>query len=1037
MKLSLLKINYFLALSLILSLLIVIVTTAEPLTYNGYSGSNLGVEKSLVTTRTVIPVAFHIIKKTDGTGEISNELINDQIYRVAVAFAYSNFSFIVYSIDRTTNDSWASATHNSTEDSEMKNALAVDPAHILNIYSIVSDEAGYSSFPWEYPESSKMHGVVINYATLPDGTYPNYGQGDVCIHEVGHYTGLLHTFENCISGDEVDDTPPQQRQTDPNSPCGTYILNCPNSTGNFLANNYMDYSADECRTGFTYGQNERINEKMAQFKPSMHGFYVTVEQRRNSGDLMNGSTIGRWDNEVQVFQNITIPAQPFYAETNNIEVLRGSQTLVTNPNEKYNLWAIGDADDQDVRNHRSFSMYEEALILTSKFNLSYSNITIQNLLEGCGFGGELYFKDPWYIDSVDAQHGNNLMNRGMTNTKWWKRYPTVANPFCPDYSTTFQINDEQAQSYKGVFLNQGGVPPNLTPPFYSVKIDAEQIITLAGGEHKFYFQNWSYDPAKISLQYPSSNQTGVVFKSPDQTTLTANLKGQLVSSESNGFSSNGQRKIVRDNSGYYHCVYSSLGKVWYTKSTTTNFDGTWTQDTEVFSDISTGSVNPSIDVNGNEYAVVGELQDGSTSVISLFRSETSSLDEVATIDNSYYGSSYPVISKTNNEYFIIYKPSATSNLKFRRYYATSLPPYTWLWSPEADLPYSTSDSKYPSIVGDKSDDGVYIVWQEGTAEIKYLFSNRQGNLRVFDTAESVSENSGYTINTNPSISLSEIGEIISWTGGRKEKVAYKMLGKETASFVYVHRALIRAKAGTWGDFTVLGSEVNYTNNNSSESLTGETVIAFSQSGGTASKWVKRVGGYYSAVSSLSHNGLQVNVSNGTDLTNVEAMVFNTASLPYPINRSTTSFTSLSKIASDTTVTYGRTGVVGKQGMEFLFCVEDILLDNENIKFIERVDTLPVLNLNELNSAARTNTFNLTGNSNLYFSLYYLVINPELASSVLTNEDYVNFKLELVNADNNMVAGTFDDITFTKQNVNDHESISYKIDCAGIAEDITT
>ena len=169
------------------------------------------------------------------------------------------------------------------------------------------------------------------------------------------------------------------------------------------------------------------------------------------------------------------------------------------------------------------------------------------------------------------------------------------------------------------------------------------------------------------------------------------------------------------------------------------------------------------------------------------------------------------------------------------------------------------------------------------------------------------------------------------------------------------------------------------------------------------------------------------------LANVEAMVFNTSSLPYPINRSTTSFTSLSKIASDTTVTYGRTGVVGKQGMEFLFCVEDILLDDENIKFTERVDTLPVLNLNELNSAARTNTFNLTGNSDLYFSLYYLVINPELASSVLTKEDYVNFKLELVNADNNSVAGTFDDITFTRQNVYDYENISYKIDCAGIVE----
>ena len=528
MKFSLLKINCFLLLSFILVLLIASFTKADPLKYNNFSGSNLGVERSLDTTRTVIPVAFHIIKKTDGTGEISNELINDQIYRVADAFKYSNFSFIVYSIDRTTNDSLASATHNSTADSAMKNALAVDPAHILNIYSTVSGDIGYSSFPWEFPESSKMHGVVINYATLPGGSYPYYGDGDVCIHEVGHYTGLLHTFQDYCAGDgdSVSDTRAQQRLTEPNAPCGTYILSCPGSSGDSLANNYMDYSADQCRYIFTYGQNVRINEVMARDKPSMHGFYVTVEQRRNSGDLMNGSTIGRWDNEVQVFQNITIPAQPFYAETNNIEVLRGSQTLVTNPNEKYNLWAIGDADDQDVRNHRSFSMDDEALILTSKFVLSYSNVTIQNLLEGTGSGGWVYFQDPWYIDYADPDYRNIPRNRGTQTTgldalKFRKRF----SPFNPDYNYVFQNDNDPSQSYKGVFLNQGLIQGQWTPPYYSAKLDLEQTIPLSGTDHKFYFQSWNYDPAKISLQYPNSNQTGVVFKSSDQTTLTANLKG--------------------------------------------------------------------------------------------------------------------------------------------------------------------------------------------------------------------------------------------------------------------------------------------------------------------------------------------------------------------------------------------------------------------------------------------------------------------------------------------------------------------------------
>lgn len=82
MKLSLLKINCFLVLSFILVLLIASFTKADPLKYNNFSGSNLGVGKSTLTTRTVIPVAFHIIKKTDETGEISDSLINKQIYRV-------------------------------------------------------------------------------------------------------------------------------------------------------------------------------------------------------------------------------------------------------------------------------------------------------------------------------------------------------------------------------------------------------------------------------------------------------------------------------------------------------------------------------------------------------------------------------------------------------------------------------------------------------------------------------------------------------------------------------------------------------------------------------------------------------------------------------------------------------------------------------------------------------------------------------------------------------------------------------------------
>ena len=878
-----------------------------------------------------------------------------------------------------------------------------------------------------------MHGVVINYTTLPGGSYMNYNQGDVAVHEVGHYMGLLHTFQDCVAGDSVLDTPPQQYETDPNSACGTFIINCPGSSGNFEANNYMDYSADECRDRFTQGQIERVNEKMAVYKPSMHGFYVTVEQRNHSDEIMNGSVVGRWLKETQTFQNITIPAQPFYAETDNIEVLRGSQTLISNPIEKYNRWVGSYVDEGDVRNHRTFSMIDEMLTLSSQFDLTYSGVFIQNLLEGTGSGGSVYFQDPWYIDYADLLYSNNLRNRGTQTTgPDALQFRLRTSPFNPDYNTVFQNGNDPGQSYKGVFLNQSG-PPFWSPPFYSVKVDLEQPVLLGSDYHKFYFQNWSYDPAKIILQYPSSNQTGVVFKSSDPTTLMANLKGQLVSSESNGFSSNGQRKIVRDNSGYYHCVYSSLGKVWYTKSTTTDFGGTWTQDVDVFSDISQNAKNPSIDFYNNHIAIVAELWDGSGAAIGLYRSDIlPSIMFWDNIDPLYYGSSYPVVSRTNEEIFILYKTAAASQLKYRRCYLNTSG--IWIWEADSTISASTSNSKNPAIIGEKVNDKLYITWQEGTLAIKYIYSPVPTNyyLRTFDPVETVTTNSGYSTHSNPSISLiNNTQPIISWTGRRKESVLNKTNGTE--ALVWVNRAMVRVKGSSWGDFTAVSSDVNFTNNNSSLSSTGETVIAFSQNGGQSAKWLKRVGGYYSEVSSLSHNGLLVNVSNGSSIVNQKALVFNTTSLPYPINRSTTSFNALEKITSDTVVTYGRTGIVSKNGVEFVFCVEDILLEDQNIKFIERVDTLPILNLNELNTAAKTNDFYLTGSSNLFFSLYYLVINPELASSVLSDEDYFNFKLELVNASTNQVIGTFDNVTYTKQNVYDYENLSYKIDCLGIEE----
>ena len=166
---------------------------------------------------------------------------------------------------------------------------------------------------------------------------------------------------------------------------------------------------------------------------------------------------------------------------------------------------------------------------------------------------------------------------------------------------------------------------------------------------------------------------------------------------------------------------------------------------------------------------------------------------------------------------------------------------------------------------------------------------------------------------------------------------------------------------------------------------------------------------------------------------MKGAAFNTEGLPYSIDRVTTVFGggSAAKIANIGEPTFGRTGVVYKNGMEFVFFLGDIMLGEENVLFVERSDTLPVAGTSDLNDAMTTSPFQLNSNGELYFSVFYYVINTELADSVLTENDLVTFGVELVKADNNQVVGTFDNVVYGLNNLNEYDNIDYQVDYSGI------
>ena len=232
-----------------------------------------------------VPVAFHILRHNNGvTGDIGDFDILAQLDVLNAAYASTSFQFELHSIERVNNTTWAAMNSTLTEIA-VKQALAIDPAHVLNIYTCTDCQGylGWSYFPNTYPENSYMHGVVALYSSFPGGSSVPYNEGDTVTHEAGHYLGLYHTFQGGCSapGDQVDDTP---YEASPAFGCPVGRDTC-SAAGVDPIHNFMDYSDDACMDHFTTGQDDRMDSMIAAYKPSL----ITCSSSPSPDIKANGS----------------------------------------------------------------------------------------------------------------------------------------------------------------------------------------------------------------------------------------------------------------------------------------------------------------------------------------------------------------------------------------------------------------------------------------------------------------------------------------------------------------------------------------------------------------------------------------------------------------------------------------------------------------------------------------------------------------------------------------------------------------------------
>ena len=208
-----------------------------------------------------IPVVFHLTNTVPHDSKVVSELA-----RVNRAFKSRGFRFPLKSIERHPQSDLVVDFRKNCFDTDrdyFRKRAAVDPISTMNVF--LCDPVPWENpvgtateWPWSAKEGSKKHGIILQHIH----GWPYFE------HEIGHYLGLLHTFQDGCDqfNDYVPDTPAQRKEF--SRRCPRKRDSCRKMPGLDPVTNFMGYG-ESCFDNFTDGQEIRMHYMMMTYRPTL------------------------------------------------------------------------------------------------------------------------------------------------------------------------------------------------------------------------------------------------------------------------------------------------------------------------------------------------------------------------------------------------------------------------------------------------------------------------------------------------------------------------------------------------------------------------------------------------------------------------------------------------------------------------------------------------------------------------------------------------------------------------------------------------